>query len=108
MEETCLFCLEPVKPTEATVNPIGCPCQIKSHGTCLQEWFEEKQQYECPICHTVSIPNPVQPVYQIVYVRETPRSNSMIDQQHQKCMAVCCFSLLGWTIILTILDLIFR
>jgi E3 ubiquitin-protein ligase DOA10 len=109
MEESCLFCLEPVKSTEGSVNPVGCSCQLKSHGTCLQEWFEQKQQYECPICHTVSTPNPSQPVYHVVYVQQdVPIHNPMIDPRHQKCIAVCCLSLMGWTVILTILDLIFR
>jgi hypothetical protein len=104
-----MFCLEPVKSTELSPNPIGCSCQFKFHGTCLQEWFEQKHQYECPICHTISVPNPTQhQVVQIVYVQETPRYNSLVDQRHQKCMAVCCVMLIGWTVILTILDLIFQ
>ena len=107
-----MFCLESVKSVELAFNPIGCPCQFKSHGACLHAWFEEKHQYECPICHTVSVPNPVQPVYQIVYVqRDEPVNRSfypLIPQRHQQCVGVCCLGFLLWWLALTIIELIFK
>ena len=104
-----MFCLDPVKSSEVAFNPIGCSCQFKSHGTCLHEWFEEKRQYECPICHTISIPNPTQQqVVRIVYIEGIPRNNSLVDERHQKCIGFCCLTLFGWAVILTILDLVFR
>ena len=104
-----MFCLDPVKRNEVAFNPIGCSCQFKSHGNCLHEWFEQKHQYECPICHTISIPNPTQQqVVRFVYVEEAPQYNSLIDQRHQKCIGFCCLTLVGWSLIMTILDLIFR
>lgn len=100
-----MFCLESVKSTEVAFNPIGCSCQFKSHGTCLHAWFEQKHQYECPICHTVSMPNPVQPVYQIVYVqREEPSRQSPFSQRNTQCIAFCCFGFLLWWVILSIVE----
>ena len=114
MEETCMFCLEPLKQNEQVINPIGCQCDFKSHGPCLQVWFEQKQQYECPICHTVCVPNPTeqnqQPIVQIVYVnREQPRiSENQITRGQQKCIGMCCLIIISWGLAMTIIDLIFR
>ena len=103
-----MFCLEAVKSTEMVLNPIGCDCQFKSHGSCLQAWFEQKNQYECPICHTVSVPAPPQhPVYQIVYVqRESPQqsSESRITQAQQRCVLACCLGWLFWSIFISVLE----
>lgn len=102
-----MFCLEPVKSTEVAFNPIGCSCQFKSHGGCLQTWFEQKQQYECPICHTVSVPNPVVPVYQVVYVQQEPLENnrpSSLTPAQQKCAGYFCLGFLLWWVILSIFE----
>ncbi len=50
-----MFCLDTVKGPDVCKNPIGCSCQFLCHTTCLDHWFQHKQQRECPICHTVSI-----------------------------------------------------
>ena len=100
-----MFCLETVKLVEVAFNPIGCPCQYKSHGSCLQAWFEQKQQYECPICHTVSISNPTQPVVRIVYVQRE-QEVTRIPERHQKCVGYCCLGIVFWVIFINILDYI--
>ena len=101
-----MFCLENLKSTEAAMNPIGCRCNFKSHGPCLQTWFEQKNQFECPICHTVSIPSPLTQPVQIVYVQRVPpilRYRELTDGQ-QKCIGLCCISLVGWFIFTLILE----
>jgi hypothetical protein len=110
MEYQCMFCLEQLKSTEVALNPIGCLCSFQSHGPCLQTWFEQKNQYECPICHAVSIPNPVfqapQPVVYVVQVRRPLYEVVMRDQQ--LCAAVCCFGVMIWFVVLTTVSLIFK
>jgi hypothetical protein len=106
-----MFCLEPLKQNEQVINPIGCQCDFKSHGPCLQLWFEQKQQYECPICHTVCVSNPVQQAqHVIVYVnREQPRiSENQITHAQQKCIGMCCLILIGWALSMTILDFVLK
>lgn len=116
MAETCMFCLDEIKSTEVAFNPIGCSCQFKSHGSCLQSWFEEKNQYECPICHTVavpnadfvSVPNPLQRhIVQVVYV-QNPRqeeTNGRITRAQQRCIAICCVGWIFWSLFITLLDM---
>ena len=106
MDETCMFCLESVKSNEQAMNPIGCTCHFISHGTCLQGWFEQKQQYECPICHAVCVVNPVQ-VPVVVYV-ETARDSGQTTIAQQRCVAACCLGLLFWALFVTILDYVLR
>lgn len=105
MEPICLFCLESIKEN-STQNPIGCQCVIRAHASCFRTWFHQKQQLECPICHTVSIPNPV--VYDnihIVYVQSgESRNTERRMRKHERAMAMCCCILLGWSIGLTILE----
>lgn len=103
-----MFCLEVVKSNEQVINPIGCNCQFKAHGPCIQSWFEQKHQYECPICHTVCLPNPVQlPV--VVYVERPRQSGSTeITQTQQRCVAACCLGLLFWALFVTVMDYVVR
>jgi hypothetical protein len=108
MEHNCLFCLEPVKES-TTLNPIGCQCAIHAHEACFHTWFQQKQQLECPICHTVSIPNPVPfDNIHIVYV-QAPQERDMQRRvrNHEKAVAMCCCILLGWSIGLGILEVVF-
>lgn len=96
-----MFCFDPLKPTDQVGNPIQCNCNYKAHGSCLQNWFEQKNQYECPICHAVVVPPPLQVVYvQMPPAPEEPR----ITRGQQKCVAMCCLSFLGWAIFVSILE----
>jgi hypothetical protein len=95
-----MFCLDPIKRRELASNPIGCPCLYKSHGSCLQTWFEQKNQYECPICHKISVPEPIPPL-QIVHV-ERRRS----FDGHQKCLGGCCLGLILWAVIINVVNYI--
>lgn len=106
MEEACIFCLDPIKESECIGNPIQCTCNYKAHGSCLQNWFEQKNQYECPICHTVVVQPPVQPPFQVVYVQmpQQPEQQPRISKAQQRCAAMCCFTLMGWAIFVSILE----
>jgi hypothetical protein len=109
MQPSCLFCLEPVQKDKLT-NPIGCHCQIIAHRSCFEQWFQQKQQMECPICHTVSIPNQVAvDNIRIVFI---DTSNTEARQRrfrgHEKAVAFCCCLLMGWGIGLTILDIVYQ
>lgn len=110
--ETCMFCLEDLKAQESSSNPIGCHCSYKSHPSCLQTWFEQKNQYECPICHSVSIPNPIHatnnPIQVIVVRREQSNMLEDINMSNQKCMGWCCMGMIVWTIVVNIIDLVLR
>ncbi len=101
----CLFCLEDVKANEEYINPIGCNCQYKVHGPCLQTWFEEKNQYECPICHAVSIPNPAQlrPIQFVIVERRAGFSE--VDMGTQRCLGFCCLSLLLTVLVINIISM---
>lgn len=107
MQDDCIFCFDPVKPSEQISNPIQCDCTFKAHGSCLQLWFEQKNQYECPICHTVIVQPPLQAPFQVVYVQmpqqEQERQFRMTKAQ-QRCAAMCCFTLMGWAIFVSILE----
>ena len=105
MEATCLFCLDPIKENN-TRNPIGCQCAVHAHESCIHAWFQQKQQIECPICHTVSIPNPVSyENIQIVYIeRPEVQETRRYFRANEKAIALCCCVLLGWSIGLTIVE----
>ena len=98
----CLFCLEELKEVEDCRNVVGCGCEIHSHASCLQDWFHQKQQLECPICHAVSVPNPVQPVQPeiiIVHVQDPEQQDQIRRLRSQeKCVGYCCLTILFWWI----------
>ncbi len=64
---------------------------------------------ECPICHTVAVPNRV--AYEnvhIVYINTTDANREQRQlRSRDKAALVCCFLLFGWSIALTILELTF-
>jgi hypothetical protein len=107
MESSCLFCLEAVQEN-ATPNPLGCRCKIHAHSQCFRMWFEQKQQMECPICHLVSVPNRlVFDDIHIVYINTTEQQRVQNRfRQQEKIALFCCCLFLGWTLGITILELI--
>lgn len=106
----CLFCLEEIKENQGCPNLIGCGCEINCHPVCLEVWFQQKQQMECPICHVVRQVNPVHRVeppreFVIVHVQgpqNTEHARTLRGQE--KCVAFCCLSLLFWWIGALILE----
>lgn len=109
MNSSCLFCLEPIEK-DGIQNPIGCPCKVTAHQPCFRQWIQQKNQKECPICHTVSVPN--QSSYEnihIVYVNtssETRRRDT--SRSNEKAAAFCCCLLIGWAVGITVLNLAFE
>lgn len=99
MEEDCLFCLEPVKK-DNVVNAFGCTCKICAHKQCLDEWFAQKQQFECPICHCVVITNPMMmQQIQILYVEA--QENRRARRRGERCVSFCCLGIFLWILIIT-------
>lgn len=103
MPPLCLFCLEELKESDVCPNVVGCGCELHTHPQCLQAWFQQKQEVECPICHTVSIPNPVRSAQQqqqqereivIIHVQDPVQARHL--QMREQCMATCCCMLLFW------------
>ena len=110
MNSPCLFCLE-VVGKDTLANPIGCHCKLYAHTSCFEQWFQEKNQMECPICHTISIPNQIAiDNIRVVFVDTTNatlqiRRNTLFSKQG-KIAAVCCclFLFIGWSLGSTILS----
>jgi hypothetical protein len=76
MEQTCLFCLESAKQSMIQ-NPISCECTIAGHRKCFEQWFESKGHMECPICHTITFPNPIRaPQVFVVYMNQDTNLSS--------------------------------
>jgi hypothetical protein len=103
----CLFCLEEIKETQEAPNVVGCGCEIHTHPKCLQAWFEQKQEVECPICHTVSVPNPVHVAPQqqnqreivIIHVQASDRDERFLRlRSHEISLGLCCCILIFWWI----------
>lgn len=111
MNPSCLFCLEEVDK-QNLMNPIGCACKISAHPSCFEQWFQQKHQMECPICHTISIPNQIaMENIRVVFIDATNARpqielNSLF-RGHEKAAAFCCCLLMGWALGFTILDLVF-
>ncbi len=109
----CLFCLEELKDSEECPNVVGCGCELHTHPQCLQAWFQQKQQMECPICHRVVLMNPVHRVeppreFVIVHVQDTRDEERLRRiQSHEKCVGFCCLTILFWWIGALILEYAF-
>ena len=118
MEQSCLFCLEVIKEPPL-LNPVGCKCKIQSHRSCIEKWFQEKQQLECPICHkspadnvSIQIHVPTQAMLQTVQVNYFDIVRVSIQENrfrnHDKMIGYCaCFCLL-WGVAFAIVDILLR
>jgi hypothetical protein len=106
MPPLCLFCLEELKENQGVPNLVGCGCELHTHSACLHLWFDQKQQLECPICHRVSIPNPMQSMQEqqqreivIIRIQDPEREDQLRRLQSQeKCVGFCCLFILIWWI----------
>lgn len=109
-DSVCLFCLEELKESERCPNVVGCGCEVKCHSSCLQSWFQQKEQMECPICHCVCVLNPIQPPrdYILVHVHAL-RDEDQIRriEFREKCAGCCCLTILCWWIGVIILQYAF-
>lgn len=103
METPCLFCLEQIKENVMN-NPIGCTCKLQAHKHCFEQWFQQKNQMECPICHCITTPNPIVHVVYIEEPQQDLRVNPIV--RHEKAAAFCCCLLLGWAFGITILNMV--
>lgn len=109
-EKVCLFCLETIKQDEVLPNPIGCRCTLSTHQRCLQGWFEQKHNMECPICHTIGTPMPFQisDTQHIIHFIHVDVTAQQREQQRirgrEKAVAFCCCLLLGWALGLSIIE----
>ncbi len=103
-EKSCLFCLETVKHSEQVGNVIGCSCEILCHGPCLEAWFQQKNQMECPICHAVSVLNPAQstphpPEVIFIHIQDPQREERYRTiEGREKCVGFCCLMIVIWWI----------
>ena len=72
MSNSCLFCLESAG-TVSFQSPVPCSCRLVGHQKCFETWFETKGQIECPICHTISFPNPLrETTVRVIYINTRP------------------------------------
>jgi E3 ubiquitin-protein ligase DOA10 len=105
MHESCLVCLEEIKE-KSIVNPIGCPCKLHVHKQCFETWFQQKNQMECPICHSVATPNRVMlENVHIVYINTNAIDRvERREKSHGRAIGFCCCLLIGWAIGFTVID----
>ena len=75
-EENCIFCLEEMEESKPTT--LSCPCRFSAHSRCWSDYEEKKGHRECPICHTIIIPIPQNPQYQIIYIQQPPTSTTHV------------------------------
>lgn len=111
MEQSCLFCLEVIKEPPLS-NPVGCECKIQTHTTCIEKWFQEKQQLECPICHKSPADNmiismPIQNMLQTVQMTHVDLREAR-NRKHTRIIGLCACLSLGWGLGFLIIDILLR
>lgn len=100
MQDSCLLCLEEIKE-ESMPNLTGCQCNVKCHKHCIERWFQEKKQIECPICHVVLIPVVLLPIETVI------TRNQHMSRPHERSIGVCCCLLIGWAIAFAIVESVY-
>lgn len=106
VETSCLFCLEELKEFEGSTNGLRCGCEVHCHSSCLQAWFQQKNQIECPICHRVNIVNPIQSREFVILRIQNPEREERYRhiQSHEKCIGFCCLTIVFWWLGAVILE----
>lgn len=109
-EKTCLFCLETVKENELARDMIGCQCEVISHILCMEEWYETKKQFECPVCHAINTPNMSFHRVREYVITVIERTREEIEEQerrrrgHERCIGLCCLSMITMAIVINLIE----
>ena len=48
--ELCIICLEKINIKDDDTVVVCIKCNVKSHYSCLKEWYKNKRKKICPIC----------------------------------------------------------
>jgi hypothetical protein len=109
-DKPCLFCLEPVKTNEQARDLIGCQCDVISHIPCMEKWYETKHTLECPICHTVSVPNMSFHRVREYVITVIEQTREEIEEQerrrrgHERCIGLCCGIMITMAIVVNLIE----
>lgn len=91
-DSQCLFCLE---WNAKQIKKSSCSCRIYSHEACWKLYEEKKACIECPICHTITEPNPLElamgsSLQQKIVVHSGQRDREM-DTCQKGCFCCCLY-----------------
>ena len=91
MKENCIICLEPThaqKPAD-----LICQCKVVVHSKCWKTYLQQKGQAECPICHQVTLKNPLE-------VAMSPTVEAYVERVRQERMPKDCAKMCGCCFVL--------
>jgi hypothetical protein len=103
--DSCIICLDDNGDISTKHTHLGCKCKVPVHMHCWMQYVKTKNgQLECPICHVLTIRNPILPASitglpKDIYI---PRSEVVPPEEDRwmsrdRCVGkIMCCCILSW------------
>jgi len=98
--EKCLICLDDVGDISKKNSHLACKCNVSVHTHCWMQYVKTKNgTLECPLCHVITLVNPILPASITGLPKEVHVQIEHMDEraERDKCVNryICC-CLLSW------------
>jgi hypothetical protein len=99
--EKCLICLDDVGDISKKHTHLACKCNVSVHTHCWMQYVKTKNgTLECPLCHVITLVNPILPasisgLSKEVHVQE---NNEDSLPQNSTCVKSCMCGCITWWI----------
>jgi hypothetical protein len=98
-KDACVICLSDVGDIQSSHTHLACKCNVPVHTHCWMQYVQTKNgMLECPMCHVITLRNPILPASITGMPKEIPVSIEEGQKQNQECMKRCAVGCLCWWI----------
>lgn len=98
--EKCLICLDDVGDISKKHSHLACKCNVSVHTHCWMQYVKTKNgTLECPLCHVITLVNPILPASIAGMPKEVPVQVEERDEHadRDKCVGrYICGCLVWW------------
>ena len=99
--EKCLICLDDVGDISKRHSHLACKCNVSVHTHCWMQYVKTKNgTLECPLCHIITIVNPILPASITGLQKEVSvqANDENLYSQNRTCINSCICGCLTWWI----------
>lgn len=96
--EKCLICLDDVGDISKRYTHLACKCNVSVHTHCWMQYVKTKNgTLECPLCHVITLVNPILPASITGLSKEVPvQQDNEGPIENSPCVKSCICGCLVW------------
>lgn len=101
--ETCIICLTDCGDISTKHTYLACKCNVPVHTDCWMQYVRTKNGLlECPMCHVITLRNPILPASITGMAKEVPvpreKTREELDKERDECVGRCICGCLIWCV----------